>query len=276
MEAEAVEQFMRGFFLERTEIVREELIQQQPHRRLYYHPDCDWCSGWGTVELSEGERIEKIEASERAARVITSGSHPNHRSRFHLDRLEEGWRIVRVDNECLCCRFSEPSAACMTCSGTAWGTREAEERLRNDFEPKIAARPEGIPGLNLLDRELEIFMNEYVVARTALARGEQKRYEIHARSFYGPEFDWRRFVLGAEWSAAESVLGMRALDDGVHVFTREFHKLRLRYHLRPEGPSWRIWHVDTECLLCLHNGPKPDCWWCRGTIWEHEERRKEF
>ncbi len=115
-----IEQFIFNFIQERTAALKMVLESRQAYRRCFYDSECLWDSRRGGVELSEGEKIVTVSPLEVGFVVLTSGSHPNHRSRYHVRPSGDSWLIDEVDTECLHCRLSGTSFACPECGGMGW------------------------------------------------------------------------------------------------------------------------------------------------------------
>jgi hypothetical protein len=114
-----------------------------------------------------------------------------------------------------------------------------------------------------IERFMTDFFREHIIAR-------KKEVEIHSAyrdRFYSPECDWDSNKLALGWCEAEKIVNMMPIDRGAHVITAGFSPWRLRYHLRPEGQSWLIWEVATECPRCSRRGKTANCFLCGGTGW---------
>ena len=114
------EQFICDCFRERTVALKLRLGIHGIYWRRFYHSECLWDSRRGVVDLSEAEKIVEVLPTGIGFAVVTTGSHPNHRSRYRVKSSGESWLIDEVDTECLRCRWSGLSTACAECGGTGW------------------------------------------------------------------------------------------------------------------------------------------------------------
>lgn len=269
-----IEQFIYNCFRERTAALRQRLEIHQVYWRRYYHSECNFDSRRGVVERSEAERIVDVLPSEIEFGVVTSGHHPNHRSRYRVKSSGEGWLINEVDMECRQCRTVGASTECAECGGTGWQSWKAlvkrcEERALGSAR---SGQDEELEGRPFRDPNIEHFMTDHFRERTEELKKEMKIHADYAKRFYSPECDWARWGASVQGSEAERIVNMVLFDTGAHVITRDFNiSRRLRYNLRPTGQSWLIWNVDSECPICHQQGRSTDCIWCGGTIWERKK-----
>jgi len=264
---------MTDFFRERTTALKIILESRHDYRQRFYHQECLWDSRSGVVSLSESEKIESVLPSGVAASVVTTGTHPNHRSRYHVKPSGESWLIQEVDTEC---SFCNRTPECPECGGSGWQsgkdwyTRYAQRHDR----AKSRSSNEELEGCVYLEPAIEQFMADHFRERTATLQMEMKIHANYAKRFYSPEFDWSRFVVSVQGSEAERVVNVVLVKTGAQVITRDFCIWGLRYNLRPGGQSWLIWEVDSECPECNRKGRSNDCFWCGGTIWDHQKGTK--
>jgi hypothetical protein len=271
-----IEQFMSHFFRERTAALKMVLENRRDYRLRYYHRECMVDSRHGVVERSEAEQIVSVSTSYIGAVVVTTGDHPNHRSRYRVKSSGQSWLIQEVDTECDHCRLFGPSFECAQCGGTGWQSWKDRTDWSKRQEQRAArtTRPgpdEESEGCLVRDSAIAQFMTDYFRERTLAWKKEVEIYGDYAKGFYSPECDWTRWVVSVQLSEAERILNIALVDTGAQVITRDFNRWRLRYHLRPAGQSWLIWEVDNECTVCHQQGRKADCFWCAGTIWEHKK-----
>ena len=237
---------MTDFFRERTTALKIILESRHDYRQRFYHQECLWDSRSGVVSLSESEKIESVLPSGVAASVVTTGTHPNHRSRYHVKPSGESWLIQEVDTEC---SFCNRTPECPECGGSGWQsgkdwyTRYAQRHDR----AKSRSSNEELEGCVYLEPAIEQFMADHFRERTATLQMEMKIHANYAKRFYSPEFDWSRFVVSVQGSEAERVVNVVLVKTGAQVITRDFCIWGLRYNLRPGGQSWLIWEVDSEC-----------------------------
>lgn len=247
---------------------------RQAYRRRYYHSECLWDSRRRSVEWSEEEKIVAVSPSEFGFAVLTTGSHPNHRSRYHVKPSGEGWLIDEVDTDCLFCRSAGTSTDCPECGGTGWTSwRDQSKRQEQRAVPPARPNPnEESEGGLLRDPAIERFMTDHFRERTSALKKEMEIFADYARRFYSPECDWTRWVASVQGSEAERIVNVVPTEEGAYVITNGFgfRGMLLRYHLRREGQGWLICEVDNECPVCYQQGRSADCFWCGGTIWEHK------
>jgi hypothetical protein len=271
-----IEQFIYSCFRERTAALRRRLEIHQVYRRRYYDSECRWDSRRGVVERSEAERIVEVSPSEIEFGVVTIGGHPNHRSRYRVKSSGESWLIMEVDMECCHCLASGISTKCAECGGSGWQSwkqlvKRNEERAHGSAQSNPDEESEG---RLFRDPNIKHFMSDHFRERTEKLKKETEIHADYAERFYAPECDWARWAVSVQRSEAERIVNMVPVDTGVHVITRDFVKgQRLRYHLRPNGQSWLIWDVDSECPVCYREGRRAYCFFCGGTIWEYKIAR---
>jgi hypothetical protein len=265
---------MTDFFKERTAAKRQILENRRNYRLHYFHGGCMWDSRDGVVEASEAEKIVELYPSEFGFDVVTTGDHPNHRSRYHIRSSGESWLIEAVDSECSHSRIFGASYECNNCGGTGWMTWEQRDKFISSrlgqHRASRTTRPrssEEFEEPQLSDPAIEQFMTDYFRDRTLAWKKEAQIYGDYVKRFYSPECDWRRWVVSAQRSENEKILNIVLVPAGAQVITRDFTPERRRYSLRPAGQSWLICEVDTECRVCILQGRSADCFWCGGTIW---------
>jgi hypothetical protein len=268
-----IEQFIYNCIQDRTAAKKMVLESRQAYRRRFYHSECLWDSRRGVVELSEQEKIVGVSPSEIGFAVVTTGSHPNHRSRYRVKASGESWLIQEVDTECGHCRLFGSSTECAECGGTGW-QRWKDQSMRQKQRDVPAARPnpnEESERSLLRDPAIERFMTDHFRERTAALKKEMEIFAEYAKRFYTPECDWARWVVSVQASEAERIVNIMPTEMGAYVITSGFSPMLMRYHLRREGQEWLIREVDSECPVCYQQGRSADCFWCGGTIWEHKK-----
>jgi hypothetical protein len=267
---------MSDFFRERTTALKRQLEIHRVYWRRFYDDKCDHFSRRGTVERSEAEEVLDVTPMETEMLVITTGDHPNHRSRYHVIPSDESWLIQEADTECLHCRTSGPSDDCVECGGTGWLIWKDQAVHLALLEQRSTRTTRSKPEDELQDGRfhdptIEQFMTDNFRERTAALKKEVEIHAEHCKRFYGTECDWSRWIPSVQKSEAERISNIELLDFEAHVITNGFAPWRLRYRLRPTGQSWLIQEVDTECPFCERQGWKANCIWCGGTIWEHKK-----
>lgn len=95
--------------------------------------------------------------------------------------------------------------------------------------------------------------------------------------FRGRFADPRRFLaVGCHWdghasaeqAANELIVSTVPSNGGAIVVTRPVSGFRaLRYHLRPEGETWLIWNIESECPSCHGTAGDGECDFCAGLGW---------
>jgi len=267
---------MSDCFQERTTALKRQLEIHRVYRRRFYDDKCDHFSRRGTVELSETEKVLEVSPTETEIVVVTTGDHPNHRSRYHVTPSGQSWLIQEVDTECLHCRTSGPSDDCVECGGIGW-LRWEDRAERLALHERHFPRTTSLnPGEPLRDGRfhnpaIEQFMTDNFKERTEALKKEAEIHAEHCKRFYGPECDWSRWIPSVQKSEAERISNVKLLEVKAYVITDGFDALRWRYRLRQTGQSWLIQEVDTECPFCERQGWKANCIWCGGTIWEHKK-----
>jgi len=271
-----IEPFIYNCFQARTAALKMVSESRRAYRQRFYHSECGWDSRRGGVELSEDEKIVSVSPSETGFAVVTTGSHPNHRSRYRVKASGESWLIQEVDAECGHCRIFGSSTECAECGGTGWRSWKDRSKVQEQRAvPPARTNPDDESEGNLLrDPAIERFMTDHFRERTAALKREMEIFADYAKHFYSPECDWTRWVVSVQASEAERIVNIVAVDAGVQVITRDFNRWRLRYNLRPAGQSWLIREVDSECPVCYQQGRRADCFWCGGTIWDHKKSKR--
>jgi hypothetical protein len=260
METEAIK-FMQQFFQERTAALKRQLAIHQFYWRQFYDSECLWDSRRNVVENSAAERVLSVSTSGVELRVVTTGTNV-YRSRYHLNVSPKVWTIQEVDTEYPGVGWRSWKDSCYVPS---------PERTREQSchrESSSSAEPGCDP---IRARSIERFMAEHFRERTATLKREREIYGEFARRFFSSQCDWTRWVQSVEQSEAESIVNVASFDTGAYVVTRNLDIFEHRYRLRSVGKSWLIWTVDTECPVCWCQGRNPNCFWCDGTIWEHNE-----
>jgi hypothetical protein len=272
---QSIEEFISDCIQSRTAALKMVLESRQAYRRRFYHSECLWDSRRGGVELSEEDKIVGVSPSEIGFAVITTGSHPNHRSRFRVKASGENWLIQEVDSECGHCRLFGSSSDCSECGGTGW--RSWKEQLKRHEQRDVSSArhdpDKESEGSLLRDPAIEQFMTDHFRERTAALKKEMEIFAEYAKRFYTPECNWTRWVVSVQASEAERIAHVMPTEMGAYVITSGFSPMRLRYHLRREGQEWLIREVDSECPVCCQQGRSADCFWCGGTIWEHKNTK---
>ncbi len=263
---------MAEFFRERTAAERKILDTRREYRLRYYHDECQRDSRFGVVEASEAEKIVELYPSELGFDVVTTGDHPNHRSRYQVKPSGESRLIYAVDSECSHCRVHGVSPECAECRGTGWQSWKDRGDWLKRQEQRAARTPRPRPdeeseGFLIRDPAIEQFMADYFRDRTLAWKKEAQTYGDYVKRFYSPECDWTRWVVSVQRSENEKILNIGRVDAGAQVVTRDITSQRMRYNLRSAGQSWLIWEVDNECPVCCLQGRSADCFWCGGTIW---------
>jgi hypothetical protein len=139
---QGVEEFMGEYFAARTEQIRKEVENLQPHRRKYFTNDCAWDSRQNLVEQSAGETILGVVEHEKGASVITQPK-VLPQLRYHLVKSTDSWLIRKVDLECYLCKGVGGYTECVLCRGSGWTEPEKElDRVKSFFDPE--SRP--VPG----------------------------------------------------------------------------------------------------------------------------------
>jgi len=271
---------MSEYFRERMAALKMVLEIRRDYRQRYYHSGCSWDSRRGVLGLNEAEEIVGVFPSDIEIHVVTTGNHPNHRSRYRVKSSGESWLIQEVDTECSRCRQFGISFECAECGGTGWMKWKDRAISSKHSEQHAARSTRSIPGEELgrrfRDPAIEMFMADHFRERTAVLKKEAKIHSEYANRFCSPEFDWTRKLVSVEGSESEKLVNLLSLDSGVQVITIGFgfNGHALRYDLRPAGQSWLIWNVDVECPLCNLKGRSTDCFWCGGTGWDDAQAKK--
>ena len=262
----ALDEFMNQYFLERTATLRRQIETHLTYWRRFFYSECRYDSRRGCVGRSEAEKILDVTFSGDGAEVVTSG-YGICRSRFRLKMSNDRWLIQEVDTE-------YPQSG--------WGSwKDRINRLR---ELEDGADADGGIKLNLKESSgcvtphnpcIDQFMIDYFRERTDSRKRELEIYAPLASRFYGPECEWTRWVPSVKASAAERVLNVLPANAGTYVITHgHLGGLERRYELRPARQGLLIWEVNLECPLCHRQGRQANCFWCRGTLWEHAEFKK--
>jgi hypothetical protein len=273
----AVEQFINNCFRERTEALKLRLEIHHVYWQRFYQSECRWDSRRGVLASNDAEKIVDISPLDDGFAVVTTGNHPNHRSRFRVKPVGENWLIEEVDAECLRCRLSGASTGCVECNWTGWQSwKDRVDRSKRWEQERVAQTPrlepnEELEGNPLSDPAIEMFMTDFFRERTESLKKEMEIEANYVKRFYGPECEWIRWVGSVKSSEAETIVKMAPADTEVLVMTSGFGAHHSRYHLRATGQSWLIWEVDMECPFCRRNGWSANCIWCAGTIWEHKK-----
>jgi hypothetical protein len=276
-----IEQFINDCFRERLTALKMVLEIRRDYRRRHYNSECDWDSRQGVVELNEAEKIVSVFPSNIEIHVVTTGNHPNHRSRYHVKSSAERWLIHEVDTECGHCRLFGTSTECTECGGTGWMRLRDRAMCSRPIEKRapqttISLSEEESATALFHYSAIEQFMIHHFLERTAVLKKEMEIQAEYANRFYGAEYDWTRTVVSLTGSESERIVNVVAFDIGAQVTTRGFgfNGHMLRYDLRPSGQSWLIWDVVTECLLCMMQGRKGDCFWCGGAGWDDAQAKR--
>lgn len=94
---EAPHEFIKRYFRERTEQLKQEISLRAAYRAKYFTEDCLWDSRRESISRSESEEIVELTSSENEATIITQSAAPHQRLRYHLIRAGTRWSIDRVD-----------------------------------------------------------------------------------------------------------------------------------------------------------------------------------
>jgi hypothetical protein len=128
---QTIEEFMTDFFRARSAQLEREREDRKAFRERFYSRDCSWDSRKGDVERSGRERVVSISRSEKGADVITEGTDPWPKVRYHLRSGGDGWVIEKVDGQCFACRGATGIIDCV-CEGAGWiGESETAESIRS-------------------------------------------------------------------------------------------------------------------------------------------------
>jgi hypothetical protein len=122
------EEFMREYFRERTERIRDELVRNKPFREKYYSSDCQFESRQNSIEWSEKEEIHEVVHSNNSEVQIITVKPPllGHqlRTRYHLKSFGDSWQILAGEFECTNCRGTgrnkDRITDCFLCKGKGW------------------------------------------------------------------------------------------------------------------------------------------------------------
>lgn len=267
----SVERFIGDYFRERTSAQRLRLEVHYRFWRRFYDSQCVWDSRRGVVEQSEAERIVSVSASPVGAWVVTTGE-TIFRSRMDVRLHRDQWLIHEVDMQCARCGFKGLSKDCTHCGGTGWMSRNNLASLYELFAApgRTLDTESEMDGGQVLDLEVGRFMAEHFRERTLAQKQEFEILAAFAPRFCSQQFDWARWGPSLQGGQSEQILKIVLLRVGAHVVSSGMHGLRSRYRLRPAKSGWRIQEVDTECPNCRRNGPKSNCFWCGGTIWDRK------
>ena len=116
---QTVEEFMADYFRARTAQLQSEANNRRPFRERFYADSCNWDSRTGSVERSGNEKVLSVSTSGETTYVVTEGTNPWPKLRYHLNSINGGWLITQVDGQCFACRGEVGSTECV-CKGTGW------------------------------------------------------------------------------------------------------------------------------------------------------------
>jgi hypothetical protein len=127
----------------------------------------------------------------------------------------------------------------------------------------------------------EEFMREYLAAKVAEAAREVEAHQPFRRKFYTDDcfFDSRAKTVGMHQSekvdsTSNSEKDVTVITHMTAPFAVERH---LRYHLKPNGQTWLIENVDSECAMCsFRKSIDPNCPMCGGTSWTDRKMRERL
>ena len=210
--------------------------------------------------------------------VITTGSC-TYCARYRVRPCGENWLIHDVEINCGRCQVKGADTMCAMCGGTGWQSCKVlpcstlPNRGDLHFDRSSSSTPdEELGHRRPRDPAIEQFMTDHFRERTAVLKKEVEIHAAYRKRFYSPECDWDAKELTGQWTGeAEKIMSVTQTGPEHHVITHGYTPLRLRYLLRPERQTWVIWEVHTECLSCYRRGRRADCFWCGGTIWEHNK-----
>ncbi|HEY3855723.1 MAG TPA: hypothetical protein VGO67_15150 [Verrucomicrobiae bacterium] len=265
-----IEQFMHSYFQERTATIRRHMVLHQVFRSRFYHDECFWDCGRGSVNASEAEKVLDISSTDAGANIVTKASE-NRRHRYRLESFGESWLISAVDMECSLCSGKGADSKCAICNGVGWlDEKELSRYLEREYS--IGQRPFAVSEQELGDRlndnpSIEQFMADYFRAKIALVRQRGDMDAAYRRRFFSSQCAWGSNIKSIEWCEAEKIVNLKTADLGFFVFTDRNGPLRIRYQLVPKTQSWLIWKGAAECSMCIRRGIRADCFLCAGTGW---------
>ncbi|HWD92820.1 MAG TPA: hypothetical protein VG938_10765 [Verrucomicrobiae bacterium] len=252
--------FIREFFGARAAALKDILRIHMVYWRQFHEQGCRWDSRRDVVKNSEAEEIEDIQEGD-IVHIVTKGNGP-FRSRYHLKRSDRRWLICEKDAEI----------------GGIWkGLTSAASDLQLTRPPGQPTQPADTRGVNELGggqqhRQVERFMNRLFQERTASYAAEAEIYGRQLESFFSPQYDWRRHVASSKANEEEKIESIALVAEGAHVVTRGSYRLRRRYRLHSLNGQWIIQEANHECPMCAERGPNPNCFLCKGTIWNQVRR----
>lgn len=246
----SAEQFIREFFGARTAALKDMLHIHMVYWRQFHEKGCLRDSRRNVVENSEAEEIEDIHEGD-VIHIVTKGNGP-FRCRYHLECSDRRWLICEMDTE-----MGGTWKSLRSAPSDTQGTQLADTRGVNELAEGEQHGP------------VERFMNRLFQERTASYAAEAEIYGRYLESFFSPKYDWQRHVASRKASAAEKIESIAMVAEGAHVVTRGFHRHRSRYRLHSLNDQWFIRQADFECPICAEHGQNPNCFWCKGTIWNH-------
>lgn len=120
-----VEDFLRDYFRNRTELLRESYCGWESHTQRFFASDYQPYNREKTVADSDAENILSVSNADGSAEVITTGfSGGRWRFRYRLSRGLDGWRITSMEMECGICHGSgktkDSESDCRLCKGAGW------------------------------------------------------------------------------------------------------------------------------------------------------------
>lgn len=123
----APQQFLESFFREKLAIYADANIRLTPVYAKYFGEPLSQRAHDFLLLDRIREVIDDVKESADSAVIITSIKSERLagtgiRTRYHLAGLGAGWKITRIDRECLCCRGTGQSGQtpCQHCGGEGW------------------------------------------------------------------------------------------------------------------------------------------------------------
>jgi DnaJ-class molecular chaperone len=122
---QTVDQFMREYVRNRTELLRESSGRWAAHMQTFFAPAYQPYDGQKTVADSEAESILSVCSGDGLTEVITTGSAGGRwRFRYRLSAVNDRWCIMSMEMECGICHGSgkakDGESDCRLCKGAGW------------------------------------------------------------------------------------------------------------------------------------------------------------
>jgi len=237
--------------------LKEILHIHMVYWRQFHEKGCLRDSRRNVVENSEAEKVEEIHEGD-IIHIVTKGNGP-FRCRYHLECSDRRWLICEMDTEMggtwksLRSASSDPQLTRQTVQGTQLSDTRGLNELAGGEQCGTVER----------------FMNRLFEERTASYAAEAEVYRGHLKAFFNPKYNWERHVASSKASVAEKIESIAMVPEGAHVITHGFHRHRSRYRLHSLNDQWFIQQADFECPICAEQGQNPNCFWCKGTLWDH-------